>query len=161
MFDPHCRLVVRTGSFVKNGGTSEPNALTCSGTLASRAGQQRPGGEHGATASEGQLYRAAAASPGSAQTGSHRHRIPGERARLVDRPRRRDQRHDVCTPAIGATGSPPPMIFQAREIGAMREDRLRHARRRAKAGDYLIENRRLPFAVHRSSQPSQKAVRGR
>ena len=78
---------------VKNGVRSEPNALTCSGTPASRAASARPAAS--IDAARGQVLVELRREPlQRPQARGHRHRISRQRARLIDRSRRRHHLHD-------------------------------------------------------------------
>ena len=75
------------------------------------------------------------------ESGAHRQRIAGERARLVDRAGRRDLAHDVRAAAVGADRQPAADHLAERgQVGPDAVALLRAAEGDAEAGHHLVED---------------------
>ena len=75
------------------------------------------------------------------QSRGHGQRIARERARLVHRPQRRDQVHDLGFATVGAYGqAAADDLSQSSKVGLNAKERLRATVTQTKAGHDLIEN---------------------
>ena len=76
-----------------------------------------------------------------ARPGGHRQRVARQRARLVDRPGRRDLLHQVAPAAVGADRqAAADDLAERRQVGRDAEPLLRAAARHAEAGHHLVED---------------------
>ena len=111
---------------------------------------------------EAPVHLGIAKPPQDDESGGGRQRVPGERARLVHRPGRRELVHDVRAPAEGrereaSTGDLP-------EHGEVRLDPvelLRPAARDAEAGDHLVEDEEGAGSVAQGPERFEEPRRGR
>ena len=146
---------------MKNGVSSEPNALTCSGTPAARAASASPAASCAPSLARC-LYSFGDSSLERPQPGRHRQRIARQRACLIDRSRRRDQLHQIGAAAVGADRQPAADdLAEARQVRPDAEDLLRAAGRGAEPGNHLVEDQQRSVRDRRASRsPARKPSRG-
>ena len=161
-----CRRSTRTRSrapvrSVKNGVSSEPTALTCKATPASRGRVGEAARPAACRAPPGAGTGAASRLLEAPEPGRHRERIAGQRAGLIDGPVRRDQVHQIRPPAVRAHRQPAADdLAEARQVRADAE-RVACAPpgADAEARDHLVEDQHdRRRASHRFAQALQEAV---
>ena len=95
------------------------------------------------------------------EAGGHRHRIAGERTRLIHGSLGRDESHQLRAPAVRADRHPAPDdLAERREIGPHAQPRLRAARRDAEPRHHLVEDQERPGRVAQGAQRRVKAGLG-
>ena len=146
---------------MKNGVIIEPTRFTWSGTPAPFAASSRPSAEPLRQAIERPIERGVQARD-RPQAGGDRERVAGQRAGLVHRTGRRDQRHQVLAAAVGADRQPAADdLAEAGQVGPHAVERLGAAAVDAEAGHHLVEDRAARRADRTAcAGPSRKPAAG-
>ena len=92
-------------------------------------------------------------------SGSHRQRIPRQRPRLIHRPQRRDQVHNLARPTVSAYRQPTANnLPHRRQIRTNVVQLLRPAEGQTKSRHHFIKNQHRPLALRNQTQRHQVII---